>query len=151
MMKQAVEALKTKVALNLEEIRINETLFRRVATEGKMTEKSSELNLIVNKNKTLLAENLELINVQITILKFMEKYQHSFIMQNGDESVSESEELSATDYFHLTVNGDLPFSPNHPMFNNKTFFNKLIEHYKTKELYEECAELLRIKAFYNLN
>ncbi len=151
LMKKAVEALKTKIALNLEEIRSNETYFRMVVSDGKMVDKSYDLNLIVTKNKTLLAENFELINVQISILKFMEKYQHKFITLSGDEDNIESQEPSPTDYFQLTVNGDLEFSINHPMFNNDDFFYKIMEHYKANELYEKCSELIKIRTLYNLN
>ena len=152
LMKQTVEVLKTKVAVNLEEIRKNETRFRLIVAEGINKIHVLELNSIIENNKGLLAENIDIINIQISILRFIEKYQYTLITQNVAQDFIELEEnMESMDYFDLTIKGDLPYSPAHHLFNDDSFFGKLMSYYESKEDYEKCSDLIKMHAFNNLN
>lgn len=151
-MKQAIDALKSKVAINLEEIRKNETRFRILFSEGRAKENSEELNSIIEMNKNLLAENFDFINVQIAILKFMEKYQYSEVFQSKDENLEEEQEMSdQIDFFEPTISGQMPFNSKHPLFHDEVFFGRLMSYYESIEAYEMCSELLKSKAMENRN
>ncbi len=152
LMKNAVEVLKTKVAINLEEIRKNETRFRIMTKEGITNLNSLELSTIIETNKGLLAENIDIINIQISILRFIEKYKYSYITENENYDFEEQEDgPEVIDYFELAINGDLPYTAVHPLFNDSEFFGKLMSYYESIEAYEQCSELLKIQAYNNLN
>lgn len=153
LMKQVVEALKTKVAINLEEVKKNEIRFRTMVLEENCNVNSLEITSIIENNKGLLAENLDFINIQISILRFIEKYQYLFVNQNvnGDDYSEPEYNAGSSDYFELTIKGDLPFSLAHPLFHDNTFFGQLMNYYESREEYEKCSELIKMRAFNNLN
>jgi hypothetical protein len=147
LMKQAIEALKTKVNSNLEEIKNNEIIFRTLLSEGKVRECVDEMNEILEANKKLVSENFDFINVQLSLLKFLEKYKFQEVLnENGlEEKNSNTDETEQMDYFEMTISGKLIYNKEHPMYNDVTFFNSLMNHYEANENYEKCAELLQLK------
>jgi hypothetical protein len=147
LMKQAIEALKAKVNSNLEEIKNNEILFRKIFSEGKVKDCADDMNKILEYNKKLLAENFDFINVQLSLLKFLEKYklQEVFNEPRQEETNTNAEEPEQINYFELTISGKLHYNEEHPMFYNVAFFNNLMSYFESHENYEKCAELLKVK------
>ena len=148
LMRQTIEVLKVKINSNLELIKNNEVQFRKIMTCGKAKEKREELNVLLENNKNLLAKNFDFINVQISLLKFLEKYQYREVFQNlqkNGESIPQYEFPESIDYFEYAVSGKLPFSPYHPLFEDEPFFSRLLRFYEDQENYEKCAELIYIK------
>ncbi len=147
LMKQAIEALKTKVNSNLEEIKNNEILFRKMFSEGKVKDFADDMNNILENNKQLLSENFDFINVQLSLLKFLEKYklQEVFNESRLEETNTNNVEPEQIDYFEMTIAGKLIFNKEHPMYYDSAFFNNLMSYFESHENYEKCAELLKVK------
>jgi hypothetical protein len=147
LMKQAIEALKTKVNSNLEEIKNNEILFRTLYSEGKVRDFVDEMNEILESNKKLVSENFDFINVQLSLLKFLEKYKFQEVLSENslEEKNTNADETEQMDYFEMTISGKLTYNKEHPMYNDVTFFNSLMNFYEAHENYEKCAELIQAK------
>ncbi len=97
-------------------------------------------------NKVLLSENNDFINLQVTLLNFMEKYKDFPILE--DEELPElNPELYMDDHelFELTIQGKLAFNITHPKFEDEEFFQKLLSYYSALEAYEKCNALLKTK------
>lgn len=110
LLKKTIDALKYKVNSNLEEIKTNEAKFRNILTEKKTTKKQDELNKILERNKNLLSENFDFINIQVTLLKFVEKYRYHEIIQKVQNIQNTSyDEQDITEYFELTIEGSFHF------------------------------------------
>jgi hypothetical protein len=147
LLKQAIEALKARVNSNLEEIRNNETLFRKLFSEGKMKDCTDDMNKILENNKKLLSENSDFINVQLSLIKFFEKYkfQEVFKETGVEETITNTDVQEPVDYFKMTVSGKLPYNIEHPMYDDVAFFSNLMNYYESHENYEKCAEILQEK------
>ncbi len=147
LMKQAIEALKAKVNSNLEEIKTNEILFRKFFSEGKAKDCPDDMNKILEDNKRLLAENFDFINVQLSLLKFLEKYklQEVYNETRQEETITKPEEPEQINYFELTISGKLTYNEEHPMFDDIAFFNNIMSYFESHENYEKCAGLLKAK------
>lgn len=143
LMKKAIEVLKVRVADNLTVIRTNELRFRKLMDQQDLN--SDELSQIIDSNKTLLAENFDFINIQLSMLKFVEKYQYKEVALNNDNAEEADSEENAIDYFEYTISGKLPYNNMHPMFHDQEFFEKLLKYYEENEMYECCAEILSLK------
>jgi hypothetical protein len=128
-MRQTIEVLKNRVALNLEGIKKNEIRFKQILNEGKAVENADELSALLENNKVLLSENFDYINVQLSMLKFLGRYKSA----NGQKtslSQKEIEELhQSMDIFRYTINGKLPFNAHHPMLFDENFCARLMNHY----------------------
>jgi hypothetical protein len=143
---QTIEKLKDKVNNNLAEIRNNEVKFRRIIINKDINDRTSLINEIIEKNKILLAENFDCINMQINILKFIDKYKYTIAPIAGVETEADCfDDEQVIDYFEYTISGKLPFSPMHPKFYDAAFADKLITYYEQAEDYEKCADIMRIK------
>lgn len=148
LMKKAIEVLKIKVNSNLDEIKKNEILFHKMLSDGIAAKDSNEMNRIILHNKSLLNENFDYINVQISLLKFLEKYQYQKVFTEPQQSEMNSfleENKEDIDVFNDTISGRLKFAPGHPLFNDDIFFTRLMVYYENIEEYEKCAELIKLK------
>jgi hypothetical protein len=148
LMKKAIEVLKIKVNSNLEEIRQNEIQFHKMLSDGLAIKDPEEMNRIILLNKNLLNENFDYINVQISLLKFLEKYQFQKVLTESQpgkvDSIAEKK-ADAVDFFMETVSGNIRFDSEHPLFNDEVFYERLLKHFEENEEYEKCAELVKIK------
>ena len=153
LMKQAIEVLKHKVVLNLDEIRKNEIQYRNYLSEGKHLDESAQMLEILNRNRNLLTENFDFINLHISLLKFIEKHQTKqvFSESNSGSRNEESDFAEIIDVFELTINGELEFTPQHPLFYDEVFYGKLMKYYEENEQYEKCLMVLQAKISGNLN
>ena len=153
LMRQALEALKIKVAINLEEIKQNEVRFRIIISQGKAEEMSQELNSLLDQNKNLLDENFDFINVQLAMLKFIERHKHQNVTQNNDGSVTDeqNEMLQESDIFEHTIKGNVEYSQKHPMFYNEDFYARLMRYYISLDNFEMCTEILKARVWGNQN
>ena len=48
--------------------------------------------------------------------------------------------------FELTINNKIELDSFHPYASNNDFLNKLIRYYESKEQYEKCAQIAKIRA-----
>jgi hypothetical protein len=148
LMRKAIEVLKIKVNSNLEVIKQNEIQFHKMLSDGMAVKDHEEMNRIILLNKNLLNENFDYINVQISMLKFLEKYQHQKVfteLQSKKVESNTEEKKEAIDFFVETLSGNILFDSDHPLFNDEDFFSRLLRHFEDNEEYEKCAELVKIK------
>jgi hypothetical protein len=152
LMKQAIEVLKHKVVLNLDEIRKNELEYRKYLSQGNKIQESDQMLKILEKNKNLLNENFDLINLHISLLKFIEKHEAKQVLSgNNDLENFESEMPEIVDVFDMTVSGEMDFTPKHPLFWDETFFGKLMKYFEESEQFEKCSMVIKAKVSGNLN
>ena len=147
---QIVDIMRKHVLKNLELIKANESHIREVLTWESSVEKNKELNDSYKSSKLLLTENNDYINLQVSIMNFVNKYQNKFEVQtvmevNQNASSNFGKNLSREDFLKLTIQSDLTFDSSHPYFNDNDFFNELLSYFQQTENYEMCAELIRIK------
>ncbi len=134
-LRKTLEVLREKVKQNLEIIHGNEADVRKLLKDEPVSSmRSDKLSIKFNINKKMLEENHESINLQLSIIKFMEKVQ--------PVTVSEPVENEDPNYcFELTVTGNMAYNEKHPYFNDDAFFCRLMDYYMAKEDYEKCANL----------
>ena len=140
--------LRKQVSQNNKEIRFNQDEITRLLSETLSSEKQTILNDKYSLHKELLDENEDLINFQLVVSEFVEKYGHLFEDLDLFEDDKQSDEVEGSDddltYFKQTVSGKLIFDQNHPRFHNPGFFNQLLKFYEEKEDYEMCEKLLKL-------
>jgi len=143
-MQQTIQVLKEKVNHNLEIIKENQQVIKEILKEPFSDDRSRRLKERYDMNKTLLMENNDFINVQLTLINFIDKYKNSVVMAGVLRSKAMHASCPA-DYFQATVNGEIPFNNEHPLFEDEDFFNKLMNYYQEKEDYEMCGRLIKTK------
>lgn len=147
---QVVDMMRKHVLKNLELIKSNESHILEVLTMQQTPERNNELNSCYKYSKVLLTENNDYINLQVSIMNFVNKYQKNFEAQavvevNQPSSSHYNSNLSREDFLQLTIDNDVVFDQSHPYFNDNDFFKELLEYLERSEKYEMCAELLKIK------
>jgi len=149
-LQQVIELMRKHVLKNLDLIKSNESHIREVLNLPISTERTKELNEGYQYSKTLLSENNDFINLQVSIMNFLNKYKH---MAEAETTVkvavatkaSHNLRLTREDYFKLTVEKDIEFDFNHPYFEDPEFFTELFSHFEYTENYEMCAHLITVK------
>ncbi len=145
LIQKTISILKLHIKNNLEVINQNQTKIKQILKQPASSERSVNFEKHYEVNKNLLSKNNDFINVQLTLINFLEKYKDSDIMKESEPAVDLSSIEDEGEIFNLTVTGKLPFDSKHPNFNDKCFFEKLLCHYQDKEEYEKCHQLLNTK------
>jgi len=146
MFQKTIEILKKKVKNNLKAINENQKIIRELLNNSNTSERKDEFEKYYGANKTLLQENNDFINIQLTLINFLEKYKGTAVL---DDSMPVVDIYSITDekeVLDLTIKGVINFDENHPRFNDTMFIDKLICHYGSLEQYEKCQELTELKS-----
>ena len=158
-LKKTIEFLKKRVQHNLKIIHANEKNVRNILQEPVSSSRSERLEEKFNINKRMLEENNDSIKIQLSIIRFLDKFSNELedyikkleteneknnIAQNIIEEKNDSdvENLSRDDYFELTINNSIEFDQKHPFFDDEEFFNQLLEYYSNIENYEMCSKLI---------
>ncbi|MFW5657829.1 MAG: hypothetical protein ACOCYF_00115 [Bacteroidota bacterium] len=160
LLQKALDGLKNHVHHNLIEIRKSQMVIRDILQEPVSSDRSDKLDREYKSNKELLKENQDFINLQLTIVSFIEKYS-SIIDEGGDEKIFPDEvsefispdekELSPETgpdsddvLFEKTITGQLEYNIFHPRYKNEEFFARLLKYYQEKEDYEQCSILVNV-------
>jgi len=146
LLQRTIEILKKRVKENLDTINQNQSEIRQLLTQPLSAERTYYIEKHYDINKVLLSENNDFINLQVTLLNFMEKYKDFPILEE-EELPELNSELFMDDHelFELTIQGRLAFNIAHPKFEDEEFFQKLLSYYSTAEAYEKCNALLKTK------
>jgi len=146
LLQRTIEILKKRVKENLDTINQNQSEIRQLLTQPLSAERTYYIEKHYDINKVLLNENNDFINLQVTLLNFMEKYKDFPIIEE-DELPELSPELYMDEHelFELTIQGKLAFNITHPKFEDEDFFQKLLTYYSALEAYEKCNTLLKTK------
>jgi len=145
LIQKTIDLLKKKVKENLEVINRNQTRLNEILNQPFSSERTYMIEKNYSANKSLLAENNDLISMQINLVNFLEKHKDSL---NRWELESETAELEIAAYldddelFDLTIQGKLGYGKGHPKFRDDAFFNKLLKYYASIEEYEKCNAIL---------
>lgn len=149
-LQQLIDSMRKHVLKNLELIKANESHIREVLTWPLSSERTKELNDSYQVSRTLLSENNDFINLQVTVMNFLNKYKNVIeeetVKINSVNNEKNRQHLSREDYFNLTIANDIPFDAVHPYYYDKEFFNQLFSYYEQTENYEMCARILKQKA-----
>jgi hypothetical protein len=152
MMRQTIEVLKSRVTLNLEEIKKNEARFKKLLRDGKAIEKADELSALLENNKTLLSENFDYINVQLSMLKFLGRYKNLVGEDKQGLTQQEIQEIhESMDIFRYTVNGKLAYNSRHPLLFDENFCARLMKFYSDRKELTKCNDVLSTWCFGHLN
>ena len=170
-LRNTIEALRSNVTENLKIIRGNEKIVRRIINQGLQIEESEQIEALYEKNRILLNQNKEAINIQLKMINFINSYRVLMPqIKNGSDSVDGDNfmnmpidetlfispdpkqiikedigisEINADDYFTLTIENKIIFNKNHPYYEDDAFYGKLLLFYKKEEDYEMCARIVR--------
>jgi hypothetical protein len=98
-----------------------------------------------------MTENNDFINLQITLLNFLDKYKDAPGLDEEENMEYPDTGLDENVLFEMTVSGKLIYDLGHPKFGDDDFFNRLLQYYTTMEAYEKCIALLNLKKDSQLN
>jgi len=146
MLQKTIDVLKKKVKNNLKAINENQKIIKELLNQPDTAERAKEFEKYYSANKTLLQENNDYINIQLTLINFLEKYKGTAVLDNSMPVVDIYSITDETEVLDLTLKGVVTFNENHPRFNDTSFIDKLIAHYETLEEYERCQELAELKS-----
>jgi len=144
MMQKVIELLKERVRLNLETVKTNQSEIKNILASKSDTNMKMEYRKKYNINKSLLMENNDFINLQLQLVNFLNKYRDAdFLDSSASISGKELSSKENLDYFELTISGVIPFDKEHPLYEDDSFFEKLLDYYQEKENYEMCEALVK--------
>lgn len=147
-LQQLIETMRSHVLKNLELIKANEVHIREILTWPLSAERTKELNEGYQYSRTLLSENNDFINLQVSMMNFLNKYKN-IIAEEVTVKVSvntqQNQHVSREEYLKLTIDQDIVFDSSHPYYQDQDFFNDVFAYFEQSENYEMCAHLLKQK------
>jgi hypothetical protein len=146
LIQKTVDILKKRVKNNLDVINTNQKAIKEILKNKNSIDSSMEFEKYYAVNKTMLQENNDYINIQLTLINFLEKYKGTAVL---DESLPIIDIYSITDdceVLDLTLKGVIEFNEKHPRYHDTDFIDMLISHYKHNEEYEKCQALFDMKS-----
>ena len=142
---RTIDELKQKVKGNVELINKNQDAIKQMLKHARAEEYAGQYDVYNSKNRELLSQNNDLINVQLTLVNFLDKYKDTAILKPEIPMVDIYSITDIQEVFALTIKGIVPFNEEHPHYNDLSFIEKLIVFYENKEDYEFCLELKKLK------
>jgi hypothetical protein len=145
LIQEMIEQLRNQVKRNLSIINRNEDIIRELSNHPESAQLMATYQKHYEENKSLLSENNDFANLQLTLLNFLKKHKHTELL-NDSAALDEADPQQDPEYvFELTVNGKIPYNSHHPFFQNQHFFSQLMTHFKETEQYEKCHELMELR------
>ena len=145
LIQKTIALLKSRVKNNLELINKNQVKIKEILKEPNSSKRTTSFEEHYETNKSLLAENNDFINIQLTLINFLEKYKDSPLLKDNPPVIEIETIKDAKELFKLTVKGKIAFDKKHPQFNNESFFRRLLKYYQDIEAYEKCQALINLK------
>jgi hypothetical protein len=142
---RTIEELRKRVKDNVNLINKNQDAIKQMLKHSRSDEYAGQYDVYNAKNRDLLAQNNDLINVQLTLVNFLEKYKETAILKPELPLVDIYSITDIQEVFALTIKGIATFNESHPHYNNAGFIDKLIVYYENEEDYERCNELKKLK------
>jgi hypothetical protein len=140
-----IEEIKQRVKNNIERINKNQKAIKEMLKYSNSAEYAGQFDIYNNETSELLTQNNDLINVQLTLVDFLEKYKDTAILKPEIPMVDIYSITDLQEVFALTIKGVLSFNEKHPYFHDMNFIDKLIGYFQSQENYEECQKLYKLK------
>jgi len=145
LIQKTIKSLKNRIKSNLDVINQNQVKIKEILKQSEKGQSGSEFDRHYEVNKGLLAENNDLIKLQLTLINFLEKYRNTPVLEEklpvvDIYSITDQEEI-----FDLTVKGVVEFDETHPLYDNVAFIDELMTYYRENEEYEKCQRLKDIR------
>ena len=77
---KTIEELKQRVKINVEEINKNQDAIKHMLKHSRSEDYAGQYDIYNDKNRSLLAQNNDLINVQLTLVNFLDKYKDTAVL-----------------------------------------------------------------------
>ena len=145
LIQRTIDILKSKVKTNLELINENQDKIKDILKQPSNTQRSKDFEERYAVNKALLAENNDYINIQLTLINFLEKYKNTAVIEENQQIVDIYSITDEKEILELTIKGVLLFDEQHPKYNDEEFIDKMITYFESIEEYEKCQELIDLK------
>lgn len=142
---KTIEELKQRVKSNVDLINKNQDAIKQMLKHSRSEEYAGQCDIYNTKNRELLAQNNDLINVQLTLVNFLDKYKNTAIIRQDIPLIDIYSITDIQEVFALTIKGIADFNEQHPYYYNAEFIDKLIVYYENKEDYERCEQLQKLK------
>ncbi len=146
LLQKTIDVLKKRVKNNLKAINANQKVIKELLNQTGGAANSADFERYYEANKILLQENNDFINIQLTLINFLEKYKGTAVLDNTLPVVDIYSISDEVEVLELTLKGVVEFNENHPKFNDSGFIDKMIAHYESLEQYEKCQELYNLKS-----
>ena len=146
LLQKTIDELKKRVKKNLKAINANQKVIKELLKQPNTPERAVEFEKYYGANKSLLQENNDYINIQLTLINFLEKYKSTAILDDTIPVVDIYSISDEKEVLDLTLKGVVDFNEDHPRFNDTGFIDKMIEYYEKEEAYEKCSELMELKS-----
>ena len=112
---EIIELLRAQVKKNLEVINYNEEIIRKLSSHPESAHSMETYQKHYTENKSLITENNDFANLQLTLMNFLKKYKHSALL-NDEFSLDEVNLKDDPEYvFELTISGKIPYKQS-PVF-----------------------------------
>lgn len=145
LIQRTIEELKMRVKSNLEVINQNQEVIKTLLKEPGSESRKAEFEKHYGINRNLLSQNNDYINIQLTLINFLEKYKGTAVLEESKPIIDIYSISDLQEVFDLTIKGVLVFDEKHPHFNNSEFIDRLVAFYEAREEYERCKELIELK------
>ncbi|MBN2486145.1 MAG: hypothetical protein JXB34_09245 [Bacteroidales bacterium] len=139
-----IAELKAKIKFNVDLISHNQQTIKNMLQKTVKDDMAPQFEAYNHQNRQLMSQNNDLLNVQLTLLNFVEKYKNTAVLQNDIPIVDIYSITDLQEVFDLTIKGIVPFDESHPHFCNPVFIDKLIAFYQANEDYELCDKLKKL-------
>ncbi len=146
LLQKTIDTLKLRVKSNLKQINSNQEVIKGLLKEEKTKERNQQFDYFYNENKNLLQQNNDYINIQLSLINFMEKYKNTPVLEGDIPVIDIASIKDENELMSLTIENAIDFNEEHPKFNDAEFIDKLIRHYGSIEEYEKCQHLLDLKS-----
>lgn len=143
---QTIDGLKKRIKSNLEVINRNQAEIKRLLAQPNTAERKTKFDSYYNQNKELLAQNNDYINIQLTLINFIEKYRSTPVLDEANPIVDVYSITDVEEVFELTKKGMIQFDSRHPNYDDDEFIDRLMKYYESIEDYEQCQQLLDLKS-----
>jgi hypothetical protein len=145
LIQRTIDILKSKVKTNLDLINENQDKIKDILKQSSTTQRSKDFEERYTVNKALLAENNDYINIQLTLINFLEKYKNTAVLEENQQIIDIYSITDEKEILELTIKGVLLFDEQHPKYNDEEFIDKMITYFESIEEYEKCQELIELK------
>jgi hypothetical protein len=143
LLKKLLDEMKIKVMANLEQAKEQESDIRKLLSSPETFERAFNMQKKFERTREILNENHDYLEIQMKIVKLIDKYRNTDFMNIPITQLSEKK--IEIDYFIETIEGRLIFNEYHPFYLDEIFITDLISFNLKNENYEECKRLLEIK------